>query len=1257
MKKQSFLRSHAGSSLCALLLTLLFCPIVFAQTGTSTVRGTVVDEQGRAIPGATVTLTNVEKSFTRTQTTKDTGEYSFPTLDPGTYQLTAESKGFKKETVTNVRALVDQPTDQRIQLAVGSVSETVTVASTGVDSLVNAQDATIGNNFVSQQITQLPLESQNAFQLLTLQPGVTQAGEVAGARSDQSNLTLDGVDVNEQQTGAAFESVLRVTPASVEEFRVTVTNPNATQGRSSGAQVSLVTKSGTNNFHGSLYEFHRNTIFEANDFFNNRSGIPREKLLRNVFGGTLGGPIKRDRLFFFYNYEGRRDASQRTVVHTVPLASLGAGMVRYPNKSGGITTLTLSDLNNLFPSVGMNPAAISLLASAASRYPANDFTVGDSDPSRGLLLNTAGFRFNAPVSRNLNTNIARLDWNVSKNGKHVVFLRGNYQADLSLNPTDLMTQRFPDTPAERNWSHPLGYVVGYTWTINSHLINTFRQGYTREAFSDQGDSTQNEIVFRGTFQPFNYDRTLSRTTPVTNFLDDVSWIHKNHTFQFGTNIRLIRNHLIDFSKAYDNASTNYFFYATSGSSLLKGITGIASGYTTPVKAAVSSLIGRFSQYTNNFNFNRQFNLQDTGAPNVRTFATESYDLYFQDSWKVRPDLTMTYGLRYNLSTPVYETAGYQTKPNISLSQFFADRVAAAGMGQPYTKLLTVDLTGPVNGRGNAYPMDKKNFQPRLSLAYSPSFKSGFWHKLFGNEGDSVIRGGVGRISDYFGQALAVQFERNNTLGFSSSTTIAANTYNASTSPGPQFTGLGMTLRGLPGIPIQTSISFPQQKPADMKRRIESSLDADLQTPVNWVWDLSFGRKLKGGFYIEASYLGRRARHLIAVRDAATPVDLADPTSGQTWYRSAAILQNLALAGTPISAVPNLAFFDHFYPGLGSTFADHFGNSDYAGLTPTQAVYASMSLIDTRFGDCSGGADWTSAQDCLDLATGIPYFYNQQYGALAAFSTIGNSIYHAGTITVRQRFKNKLTFDFNYTLSKSIDDASGLQDVADQNLSLYTGGGLIISPFNPRAARAVSDFDIRHIINANAVWQLPIGRHQAFFSNMNKVVDTIFGGWQLSTIFRYNSGLPLSAPFDAGMWSTNWEIESFGVRARPIQTAPNRGGANPPNVFGDPVAAYQSFRNSLPGENGDRNIMRLPGYIVLDAGLTKIFHMPWKENHRLELRWETFNVTNTQRMGAVEGGHYDLDFDPQHGTPAKVFGNFTGIQGTPRVMQFGLRYTF
>ena len=1229
--------------LVLLLGCLFFAASVNAQTGTSSIRGTVVDPQGGAVAGATVTLSNEARSLVRTTTTNEAGVFAFDLVQPGAYQIEVEAAGFKKTTVRDVRALVAQPTEINIQLEVGQITEAVTVSAAN-ELTLNTQDASLGNNFVSLQIIQLPLEARNPISLLTLQPGVTPSGNVTGARSDQSNITLDGVDINEAQTNSIFNPVLRLNGEAVEEFRVVTSNANASYGRSSGAQISLITRSGTNQFHGALFEYHRNTVTTANDFFNNRSGLPRPKLLRNTFGGRLDGPIIKDRLFFLYSYEGRRDASETVVgPRVVPLASLGRGEVKFLGAAPGdppgtvrVITLTPDQLAAFFPQVGLNPRALAVLADAARRYPANDLqAAGDG-------LNTAGFRFNAPTRVRFNSHVARLDFNLTS--KHTLFFRGSYQHDTRplrfANP-----QRFPDTPVVRRWYHPYGFAIGHTWAISGTKTNNLRYGLTRLALSDQGDSDQNAITFRFVFAPRLFVRTFNRVNPVHNITDDFSWIIGNHTLQLGTNVRIIRNRRLDFGAAYDNAVTNPFFYQASGNVLLTPIRN--AGYTIAgnpddLKAALTAVIGRFSQYTANFNFDLQGKPLPAGQGVFREFATEEYDFYAQDVWKVRSNLTLTYGLRYGLSRPVYETQGYIAVPDVPLGEYLRRRIESAGRGINYVDPIRVNLGE------RFYNWDKNNFQPRVSIAWSPNFKSGLFGLIFGGEDKSVIRAGFAITNDYFGQQLAVTFNAQNQLGFSSAQTISANTFNVTTRPAPLFTGFDQSIRTLPGIVIPSQLTFPQQRPADNRRRIESSLDSNLVSPINYSWNLSFQRQLPAGVVIEMAYVGRAARNLLAGRDAVQPnLNFTDQKSGQTWTQAATILEILRANNTPIASVQPLPFFENLYaPGsLGQIL---FGVST---LTNTQAVYAIAAATApgcANIGCYEFGNDWASVQDLLDGVSGRRYFYQPQYGALAVYSTIASSDYHAGTLSIRQRFRNSLSFDFNYTLSKSMDDVSGLQTDAP-----FTP--FILNALDLKQQRSVSDFDIRHIINANAIWQLPIGRGRALLSNISKFADAFIGGWQLSGIFRWNSGLPVDAPLDFGGWPTNWNRRNYTVRIRPLKAEPNRGGATPPNLFSDPQAAYRSFRSGRPGERGDRNILRYPGYVVLDMGLAKSFTMPWSEGHRLQFRWEVFNVTNTQRLTAVDGWVQGLD--PFNSSKNPTFGNLTAIQGTPRVMQFGLRYSF
>jgi hypothetical protein len=1241
-------------ALCAVLISVFTAGIINAQSGTSNIRGAVKDQQDAAIPGATVKLTNPDTGFTRSTTTTEDGIFTFPTISPGKYNIEITASNFKTSIVRDIDALVDNTSTQDVTLQAGEVSAIVDVTAASIESIVNTQDASLGNNFVPQQITQLPTNLRNVNDLMTLQPGVTREGYTAGSRSDQSNITLDGIDINDQQTGGRTsqfqttqDSVLRVTTESVAEFRITTTNPNANQGRSSGAQISLITKAGTNDFHGAAYYFYRPTAFSANNFFNNLSGVERPSLARDVFGGAIGGPIKKDKLFFFYTYEGQREQQSISVVRTVPLAHLGQGQIKFfgtdPNGNSGLLTLNTATLNSIYPGVGINPAAVAALADAARRYPANDTSVGDG-------INTGGFRFNAPTTDNENTHILRFDYNI--NDRQSLFLRGNYQSDLSQ-----LSSYLPDTPSRALWEHPYGFVVGHNWTLSNNIVNNFRYGFTRQAFTQGGDSTDNAISFRFVFQPSFFARTLSRVTPVQNITDDFTWVKGNHTIQVGGNVRIIRNKRQDFGSAYDSAVTNPSFYDESGAVVDDAITRagytINEGQVSSVQAAATALIGRFSQYSGNFTFGLDGNVVPQGTPIDRNFATEEYDVYGQDIWKPYRNLTLTLGLRYGLSRPVYEKNGFQVVPKERLGDIFQRRVESAAAGLPNNELVEFELGGPANKAPGFYSMDWNNFQPSVAFAWSPSFDKGFLKTLFGTEGESTVRGGFRIINDHFGQQLAVSFDGLSPIGFTSSNTISANTYDVSGNPAPRFTGFGQNVRTLPGIPAPTQRFATDVTPGCLSgaercpQRIETSLDATIKSPTHYTWNVSYGRELPKGMYFEASYIGRAARNLLASRDIMALNNIVDPKSGMDWYTAAGILHDLRAANTPIDQVPVIPYFQNLFPDYTSTVSG-------VALNSTQRIYRLVAR-DELPGPVGGGLnilDWTFVQLLIDDRGIVPnIFYHPQYAAFSSFSSVAYSNYNAAVFSLRQRLGEVLSYDINYTFSKSMDNASGLQTGTSY------GSQFILNSLRPQDNYAPSDFDARHVVNANFILQVPIGRNRSYFSGMNKFADALIGGWQLAGVYRFNTGLPLSTPIDAEQWATNWNAQSNGTQIAPIEA---RAVRSTQNIFADPQAALNSFRNARPGETGQRNIFRLPGYQTLDLGLSKLFTMPWSENHKLQFRWEVFNVMNSQYFtnGGESRSSYGLPIDPELGTASPDFGKiFIDIQGAPRSMQFGLRYSF
>src|SRR5215471_2374533 len=688
-------RTLASFVVCLLAISAL----CWAQSATTSMHGTVTDKSGARLSGARVTLKNVERAFERSVNTGGEGEYEFLQVPPGTYQMSVEMTGFRRSEQRDVQLLVSTPATLNVTLEVGAISETVEVSAEA--ALVNTTDASIGNAFNEQQVKNLPLEGRNVPDPLTLQAGVaytgnrqdvnrdvdTRSGAVNGARSDQSNITLDGVDVNDQEKGSAFTSVLPVTLDSVQEFRVTTTNANADQGRSSGAQVSLITKSGTNNFHGSLYEYHRNTYTSANDYFVKlaelQSGQPNlpPKLIRNIFGGSLGGPFVKDRFFFFVNYEGSRQREEASVIRIVPSDNLRKGMIQYrcdtsdPNCStsnpnvnivndpalGLVATLTSNQIKAMDPlGLGVNQVMLTYFNSFPEP---NDFGQGDK-------LNFLGFRFRGAVPTNNNWYIARADYKLTRNGSHTFFWRGALRNDVHSTAPYL-----PGRSPEHSFAdYSKGFSVGYTALLKPALINNLHYGFTRQSFGNIGNNdTQPFIFFRGLNDdegPNNSELAVTRSssfqTPVNNIVDDLSWTRGKHTFQFGTNIRFIRNPRQNFLSSFSSASTNSSGLDTAGIVGSKspldpanhssdGLPAVNSAFRLGYNWPIMAMMGIVSEVDAQFNFDKTGTALPQNAALKRRFAADEYEFYLQDSYRVRNNLTLTYGLRYSMFSPPWET--------------------------------------------------------------------------------------------------------------------------------------------------------------------------------------------------------------------------------------------------------------------------------------------------------------------------------------------------------------------------------------------------------------------------------------------------------------------------------------------------------------------------------------------------------------------------------------------------------------------------
>lgn len=1345
-----------------LLVFLLVGPRAWAQSTTS-VRGTVIDPSGSAVVGATVVLSNPESKTERTDTTGGQGEYQFLLLQPGTYTLRVTATGFARYEQTGLQLLVNTPATANVQLKVGQTTQSVTVTSEA--PALNLVDASLGNPFNETQVKQIPLDGRNVPDLLSLQAGVaytgnrsdlqstnykdqdTRSGAVNGARSDQSNISLDGVDVNDQSSGYAFTSVLPVTPDSVQEFRFTTANYNADQGEGSGAQVALVTKSGTDNFHGSLYEYHRNTATSANDYLGkiaeNRIGLPNKplKLIRNVFGGSVGGPIQKDRLFFFANYEGTRQREEHSVVRNIPTASLRDGVIQYEcapvlDANGNVIQTSKDVCPNTFPVTGLSlksytvqPGFFALsptqiknldpLNIGPSSVTLNYFnqTYGNftpNDPSLGDGFNYQGFRFRAPFSLDNNAVIARIDYHLTADAKHTLFWRGNLQ-NLS-NPQEPF---LPGSPPEQTLlDHSKGFALGYTAVLSSSLANTFHWGFTRQSTAFIGNTNQPWNTFNTLDQGINYSRNFQ--VPVHNLLDDLSWTKAGHTFQFGTNIGFVRDPRVSFLHSFSVGKGATFWMApvgfanTFGQSPLDPING---GFPEPASSTaydfpMLGLLGMVSLVNTNNNYDRQGNPLPAGAPVKRNWGLDWYEFYGQDSWRIKRNLTLTYGLRWSLFPPPWEVNGFQASPLCSndataagttpacppgrfdLGQYFNQNVQnmQKGLGHADAPLVAFGLGGPANNGPGFYHFEKTDFSPRISVAYSPRPHSGLLKALFGEGDKTVIRGGFSKVYDRAGMQLLNTFDANAPAGLSA--TVQNTCCIDGAGEVARITDLHViplvNAIGNPYLMPVSKITFPVT-PGSFSEAITWGIDQSLKTPHAYAFDFSIGRELPKGFSLQLSYVGRLGRRLLTQRDLMQPLDLVDPKSGIDYFKAATAISKLARSQSdplaPTQLTPTL-----FDQALGPTVA-YWSNllnasgSSTPGLAPgatgfvmptgaitpdiAQAVYALCVTSGSFAGDEVVGLGNVDLFGFLvdDASTPNSYFFNGKTGELLnqqlttnfAWSSIGSSNYNALQANLRKQVGHGLQFDLNYTYSKSIDFTSGATRLGfSGTANIGAPGSRLVNAFSPRQVRAVSDFDTTHQINVNWIAELPFGKGRAFSHDASPALDAFIGGWQVSGLARWTTGFPFTVD-NGQFWATSWDEQGSGQL---IGAKPKTGAFKQPDgtvsVFANPTAALSAFGHPFPGQSGSRNVLRANGFAGWDMSLSKRWNI--HEGHTLQFRWEVFNVPNLKRFNVLPSGATGLANGIGDGAPnlqqlPSAFGDYAGLLTSPRVMQFALRYEF
>jgi hypothetical protein len=1293
----------------------LVSPKAWGQATTS-LRGTVTDSSGAAVPNAKVTLTNTATNVPRETATNGTGEYTFPSVLPGTYDLKVEANGFEAYTQTGVLLQVNSPATVNMRLKLGATTQTVEVK--GQAPLLNETNATLGQTMGTSAIENLPLSQENTVLLLSLQPGVeyngqnmledsydTRAGSVNGERGDQNNITLDGVSDNNEFAGYAFNGVLPTTPFSVEEFRVTTSNYGATEGRSSGGQIAMVTKGGTNRFHGSLYEFNRNTLGEANDYFlksseaaNGQPNIP-EHLVWNNYGGTIGGPILKNRFFFFFNYEGHRQSVGESVERAIPSSTLRDGIIQYACKTAsqcpGMNVVGASGSSYTIPTgyYALTPtqlAQMDPLHFGPSNVALNYFNTfpEPNDLNYGDAPNFAGYRFSAPTLNKDNWYIGRLDYKLTANGNHTLFVRGTGVDDRVSGAPFLPGNNCPVNPGSACLPEATtddlakGFVAGYTGVFGAHLVNSFRYGLTRDSFGDNGDSNQPWIFMRDLDQGVNYSN--GDTAPVHNIADTLSWQRGTHSFQFGANFLLSRLNSWSTQTSFSDGLTNSDWIAEGGfankndpfdptNSCASGQSWPSCGYGPAIATSfnhsydfpLAAMLGMSSEVDGVFNYtinSTTANELAQGAPIYRHWATDNYNLFFEDTWQARHNLSVSYGLNYQLMTPMTETSGQEVTPTINMGTWFNQRAVDAAQGIPDNQVLggspiVFAPAGSVYGKPGLYNAQTKNFAPRIGIAWTPDPGAGWLQRLTGQD-KTVIRAGFGMYYDNFGPELALSYDAVGEFGVSTDISNPSATLNINQAP--RITGMntiptteqdGTT----PILPFPAStFGFPTTPPDNLA--IAHGIDQSLRTPYSYAVDFSVQRELPGQMTLDVAYVGHFAHRLLAYDDVAAPTDLVDAKSGIDLWSAETQLSKLWRQGVSendpslhTEIGPTAQYWDDMlvpqssYPLCSANFFGFNG----PGQTTTDLLQAVYDNAGPGCGNLYNETSETFNYDAINLpttpVTGAYSYYDPQYSSLWDWRSIAWSNYNALQVSLKKQMSNGLLFGANYTYSHSLD----VESESERGVHYLTDS--IFNPFAPQQMYGNSDFDLRQEINGYWVWQLPFGGGKRFAGNASGWENELIGGWTISGTARLTTGFPVSV-FMGYYWPTNWDEMGWAdLTGSPVATGTETTVNGTPNIFKNPATASAGFDFAYPGQSGARNAIRGDGYLGWDMNLEKAFRLPRWESQSLQMRWSVFNVPNTNRFDAFSmQDEWDV---------SSTFGNYTSTLTNPRVMELALIYQF
>jgi hypothetical protein len=1153
------------------------CAAAFGQGTTSRVLGTVQDSSGAIVPDAAVKLVNEATGVVFATKSSSAGTYAFEAVQPGTYELDVEAAGFRAVASHQNVVTIGQPATINVKLQVGSVSDSVNV-SASAELVQTGSSGNYGNLLPERAVADLPIvgsRGRNPLDLVLVQPGVVSGAPtgggiyVNGARDRSWNYTLDGIDINDSSQGGSNTTSFRPNPDMLDEFRVLTGNSTAEYGRNSGGQVAMVTRSGTNEIHGDGFWFYRTPRLNANEWQNNLNNLGKAQLQQNIYGGGIGGPIKKNRTFFFAEIQALRARSSSAVTRTVFTPTARQGILRYVkggrNLPAGNASASVDAAGNPLPGLNIgtynvtnnDPQHLGLDPSIAAEVK-NEPLPNNYAWASGDGLNTAGYTFSALAAERQHDQTIKIDQVI--NDRNTVYGRVAWGSDDS--NCDIVNGGqpiFPGGACQVNTvREPRNFAINWRTTPTAHITNEFVVGNNNFAALFQQPSSLDKVSIASApvDTTWQYYFGNQRVVSTWQFVDNLAYIRGAHTFKFGFNLRRVREVDQRGSVAGLNAAEEINF-STAINTVDPTTFGIPTDLNTSFdrpsfQSYINFLLGRVGQVDQGF-----VNQDGKFSKSIFNFDTRypEYEFYAQDTWKIRPNLTLDYGLRWEIRLS-------PTTPNNNIKVPSQPIVAGAPASNSVQWV-----------PGSLFKDQLHNFGPSVGFAWDPS-----------GAGKTAIRGNY-----------RIAYDRINTFVIAS--TILPNLPGAAYPViNTDFGQSGGRLANLPAlVPPSNPSAFTQ--PAAFSSASNTVIDPNLKTPETHEWAFDVQREIAKNTVFDAAYIGRRAYHLLGAYNA---------NQAQFFNNGFLDAFNTVKGGGDSPLIDNLLK------------ADTRLNAGETGSQMVRRLYASQLNLNSVGALASALATRLQGGQSVTALAGQPFFfipYPQYSGGLNVLDSNDFSTYHSLQVQLQRRFSNGFMFDIAYTWSHALDTRS-----FDPTLTVVGTGNSATAadtPFdinNRKLNYASSDFDRRHAVQGNFVAELPFGAGKRWMNHAGRVAQALAGGWEATGLVRLTSGRPFTV--FAGTYTAGSVVQSTANC-----TGCSSGQGTP---FLDPASGLIWFFNngqrsqfSAPAAgqfgNTGRNAFVGPHYFELDASLMKRVRLT--ERFRLEIRGDATNLTNSVMFNA------------------------------------------